>query len=392
MRSLSFPSLVAVVLATACSTTTTTGGGKTCKAHAECAQGTEFCDVGAGTCATITPGRELGTGDGSAASVTFTEIHSVNASEQLIDLAFNPEDPTQLWALGYGSNRIHVGTGLPDDPQFTSILDPAALHFMHRPTGIAMGAPGEWATCGNNDNSQNDRARVANYFMGPSLWTTDFAILGKPTAGGLGSHIDMLHSTPFCRGIAHQEERWYWVFNAHDSAIDKYSFATPHEPGGDDHSDGEIYRYAAGQVKGAPEEDGTPSHLFYDPSDQFLYIADTGNSRIVKLDTTSGTKGGQLPRRNEPLVANAMMMGTNVEVVVGEGLQKPAGLEVKNDTIYVTDAATSTFHAFDKTGKEIRRLATDLPPDSLAGFTFGPDGRIWFVDRKGGRILRIDAW
>src|SRR5690606_26795316 len=104
-----------------------------------------------------------------------------------------------------------------------------------------------------------------------------------------------------------------------------------------------------------------------------------------------GTKGGQLPRRNEPLVANAMMMGTSVEVVVAEGLTKPAGLEVKNDTIYVSDAATSTFHAFDKTGKELRALSTDLPADSLAGFTFGPDGRIWFVDRKTSRILCIDA-
>jgi hypothetical protein len=40
----------------------------------------------------------------------------------------------------------------------------------------------------------------------------------------------------------------------------------------------------------------------------------------------------------------------------------------------------------------VRKLATDLPAGSLAGFTFGPDGKIWFVDRKGGRIVRIDAW
>jgi DNA-binding beta-propeller fold protein YncE len=224
---------------------------------------------------------------------------------------------------------------------------------------------------------------------GPALFTTDPAILGKATAGGLGSHVDMLHNSPFCRGIAHQSANVFWVFNSFDSSIDEYNFNKLHEPGGDDHSDGEIYRFVAGKVKGAA--DGTPSHVFFDAEDSFLYIADTGNGRVVRLDTTKGTKGGHLDRQFEPLKSDAMMMGTDLEVIVPAGtLAKPSGIEIHGGLVYVTDAATSTFNVFDKTGMPVRSLATDLPPGSLAGFTFGPDEKIYFTDKVGGRILRID--
>jgi hypothetical protein len=46
--------------------------------------------------------------------------------------------------------------------------------------------------------------------------------------------------------------------------------------------------------------------------------------------------------------------------------------------------------ASDKTGTAIRSLATDLPADSLAGFTFGPDKKVYFTDKRRGRVMRID--
>lgn len=384
----------------ACSSTTETkstpGGApaaKPCTTNAECAAdpATPICDVPKQTCAPRPPGSEIGSGDGSAASVTFTEIHKTQGDKvEPVDLDFDPQRPGDLWVVGYGDNSVHVGRGLDgDSPKWTRFVDPAARHFMHKPPAIAMGDNGFWGTCGDNDNVQNNPDRIPNYFMGPALFTTDLTIFAKRTPGGLGSHYDMLHSSPFCRGIAHVEDNWYWVFNAHDKALDKYNFAEDHGPGNDDHSDGEIYRYAVGQVAGA--DDGTPSHIFYDPADKFLYVADTGNKRIVRLDTTTGTEGDVLPRPNEPAVARRFMDGTNVEEVVPAGvLEKPSGLEVKGELIYVTDAATSTFHVFDKTGAELRKLETDLPPGSLAGFTFGFDGKIWFTDKVGGRVFRID--
>jgi sugar lactone lactonase YvrE len=229
---------------------------------------------------------------------------------------------------------------------------------------------------------------TGNLFMGPAMFTTDRTIFAKRVTG-LGSHYDMLHQTPFCRGIAHETANVYWTFNAFDSSIDKYNFNKDHGPGEDDHSDGEIYRYVPGKVKGA--EDGTPSHLVLDPNDQFLYVADTGNGRIVRLDTTKGEKTGELERYNEDLKDSGLMTGVDLEVVVPPGvLEKPSGIEVKNDLLYVTDAATSTFHVFQKDGTEVRKLSTGLPAGALAGFTFGPDDKIWFTDKVGGKVLRID--
>jgi len=394
---LSFFGFVIGLSAFACSSESTTqnggtpSGGAACTSNDQCAAGTETCDTTAGKCVAATNGTEIGSGDGSPSSVTFVELYKAKKSQQLVDLAFAENEPTELWVIAYGDDTVHIGEGVTADSTGTwkEYLDPAAGHFMHKPPAFAMGSDGFWGICGDNDNSQNDPRREPNYFMGPAMFTTNLKVFTTQNEETqLGSHYDMLHNTSFCRGIAHQEANIYWTFNGQLGSIEKYDFNQPHEPGGDDHSDGEIYRYVEGKVKGV---DGVSSHVFYDPSDKMLYIADTGNKRIAKLDTTSGTEGGRLPLRNEPLKKSAIMEGATIEDVVPEGtLEQPSGIEVKNDLIYVTDTATSTFHVFDKTGKEIRRLETGLPAGSLSGFTFGPDGKIYFTDRNGGKVLRID--
>src|SRR5688572_19078575 len=53
-------------------------------------------------------GSELGTGDGSPASVTFTEIHAA-AGADYVDLAFNADDPAEVWVLSYKDDRVHLG-------------------------------------------------------------------------------------------------------------------------------------------------------------------------------------------------------------------------------------------------------------------------------------------
>jgi hypothetical protein len=365
-----------------------------CTADTECTASADqpLCEVSSGACVALPAGHEIGYRDGTSSSVTFTEIYKTSASSKLIDLEFHPERTDELWAVGYGDDSIHIGTAIGSGaPTWKHLIDPAAGHFMHKPPALAMGTPGLVGTCGDNDNGQNQKNSdgTANLFMGPALFSTNMSILGKSTSGGLGSHVDMLHNTPLCRGIAHASATVFWVFNAYDSSIDEYNFNKQHQPGGDDHSDGEIYRFVAGKVKGAT--DGTSSHLFFDASDGFLYIADTGNARIVRLDTKKGTKGGALDRQYEPVKDTAMMMGTSVEEIVPAGtLAKPSGIEIHGDLVYVTDAATSTFNVYDKTGMALRSLATDLPAGSLSGFTFGPDEKIYFTDKVGGRILRID--
>jgi hypothetical protein len=362
--------------------------GPACTEDSECPAGTPVCDGAAGLCVKAPAGGEIGRGDGSPGSVVFTTLVAFDATLGPVDVAFHPTRKDEAWVVGNGDNSVYVGTGVSSAaPAWKRYADPARNHFMYKPPAIVMGVGETFATCGDNDDSQN-RNGTPSYFMGPALFSTDLSVFATaPT--NLGSHLDMLHSTPFCRGIAHVEANWFWVFNAYDNSLDKYNFAVDHGPGMDDHSDGEIYRYAGGKVKGL---EGTPSHIFYDASDKFLYVADTGNARIVKLDTTKGTLGEELPRRNEPLVANGFMNGTDVEVVVPPGkVAKPSGLEVREGLIYVTDAETSTFYVFDKTGKEVRKLATGLAAGSLAGFTFDDKGRLVFTDRGGARLVRIDV-
>jgi outer membrane protein assembly factor BamB len=398
MSSRSLPSIFVLLSSAclACSNETTTDGAAAspeCADGAGCAgAGKQTCDVTKGSCVAIPPGTEIGKGDGSPASVTLTEIYTASKAAQLVDLTFDESDPPRLWVVAYGDDTVHVGTGVgAEKGTWKQYHDPAAIHFMHKPPAIAWGSSGLWGVCGDNDNGQNDPrgAGEPNYFMGPALFPSDLKIFTTQNdKTHLGSHYDMLHNTSFCRGIAHEEANIFWVFNGELGAIDKYNFNTPHEPGGDDHSDGEIYRYAVGQVKGV---DGVPSHVAFDPDDKFLYVADTGNKRIVKLDTRSGTLGARLPRRNEVLKKSGMMDGTNVVEVVAPGaLEQPSGLEIHNGHIYVSDTATGSFHVFDKTGKEIRKLQTGLAANSLAGFTFGKDNKVWFVDRNESKVLRID--
>ena len=391
-------SLLLTILGAACTSETVVtkapespggaGTGPACTEDSECPAATPLCDGALSACVDKAKGGEIGRGDGTAGSVVFTTLVAFDASLGPVDVAFHPTRKDEAWVVGYGDNSVYVGADASSAaPKWKRYADPARNHFMYKPPAIAMGVGETFATCGDNDDSHN-RGGTPSYFMGPALFSTDLTVFATaPT--NLGSHLDMLHSTPFCRGIAHVEANWFWVFNAYDNSLDKYNFAVDHGPGNDDHSDGEIYRYAGGQVKGV---DGTPSHIYYDASDKFLYVADTGNARIVKLDTTKGTKGEELPRRNEPLVANGFMNGTDVEVVVPAGtVDKPSGLEVRDGLIYVTDAATSTFYVFDKTGKQVRELATGLPAGALAGFTFDGEGRLVFTDKVGGRLVRIDT-
>ena len=102
----------------------------------------------------------------------------------------------------------------------------------------------------------------------------------RAKAGPLGTHIDMLHMSPLCMGIAWDgAANVYWTFDGGNKSIVKYDFKLDHGMGNDDHSDGEIFRYVKGQLG---YEKKVPSHLFYAPESKTLYIADAANGRIVQ--------------------------------------------------------------------------------------------------------------
>ncbi len=339
---------------------------------------------------------ELGTGDHSPSSVRLTEIAGPAAKlNKPRDLAFNSRRPDELWVVNLGDESVTIIFDASTDARRTDWRkDADAMHFMANPSSISFGAddttfgvPGTFATCGESRNTY-DSTKPPNDFMGPALWSSDLSIFAKKNPYRLGSHLDMLHDSPNCMGIAHESANVYWAFGGQANAILKYNFVADHGVGKDDHSDGQSWEYVRGQVKYVP---GIPSHLAFDPADSMLYVADTGNARVARLDTTSGTRGIKLatkePRAGFWRINDAVLTDA---VPASAGLVAPSGVEIKGEYLYVSDSATSRITAFTRSGEQVNYLDTGLPSGSLSGMAFGPDGRIYFVDILGNRVLRIE--
>jgi hypothetical protein len=349
-------------------------------------------------------------GDGTGESVRIVTLFEPPPPFGATDLDFNEVRPTELWVtLRKPHADIPCNEPLPgskSDPSCreyegsVAILsnatvaspvgriekDQNAWHFMRLPTGIAFGDNDTFATCGE--------ARTDNYddqpgdFAGPVLWSSAPGGFAVQPPGGNGSHLDMLHATPYCMGIAHESANIYWTFNGQVGALDRYDFHAPHQPGGADHSDGEAWRWAIGEVARIA---GIPSHLAIDASKTGLYVVDTGGARVLRVDMESGTQGPGLPTADGQMPSITEVLNATIDEVVSPGiLERPSGIALNGETILVTDNATSRIHLLDRDGQGLASLDTGLPSGELAGVAVGPDGKVYFVDLVTGAVRRID--
>jgi hypothetical protein len=358
---------------------------------------------GTGTGATVEPTG----GSGTDGAVTIDESTSESTSGEtgdgavekiyegdmpggFVDLEFHPADPEQLWLVDQLDESVVVITRPGQaDVSAQRYKDVSHDHFMSRPPAMAFGdatylEKHTWGTCADFDWPRGLPA-------GPTLYSADLEIFTAPTQGD-GSHLDMLHATQFCRGIAHQAANIYWVYNSAERSLDMYDFKVDHGPGNGDHSDGEIVRHVKGQLQGV---DGVPSHLEYivDPADQkgYLYVADTGNARVVRLDPSGGTPGGPITCCEDGAQIKYEMDGTALQEIVAPGtLVAPSGLAIRDGALLVGDNATGTIHEFALDGTPVRTYDSGLPAGSLAGVTFGPGGEIYFVNMLKPEVYRID--
>ena len=321
-------------------------------------------------------------GNGRAGSASLVRIYQQDRASKPTALAFHPLRPSELWMVNYADDTV-VTLYNPGRSNQRALrrLDPAASHFMHYPTTLAFGAGDTFATCGDGNNGGND-------FMGPALFSADPDIFAVPTRGGLGSHLDMLHYSPYCMGMAHESANVYWAFDSYHGALMKYDFARDHGPGRDDHSDGVIRVYVAGQMRGVR---GVPSHLAFDARTSKLYAADTGNGRIVALDTRSGTLGTSAGDSLEPSIPK-FVNGATLSVLVPRGtVARPSGLVLSGNLLYVTDASSDVIRAFDLSGRLVQSLRTGLAAGAITGITAGPDGKAYFLDGQSASVYRIDV-
>lgn len=374
----------------------------TCETHASCTESLPYCNPESSACEKAPEGGIIGWGDGSPGSVSLEAVYSPTFKRQATDLAFHPTRPNELWVLHRqpevdapctessskgcsaleGSVSILTNVG-KDNQAAKWKKDPNAWHFMRRPPALAFGANDTFATVGEfrTGNFTDDLAD----FIGPSLWSSDPEIFGIQPKGLNGSHIDMLHSTPFGMGIAHEKDNVYWVFNGDVGALDRYDFKEDHGPGHDDHSDGETLRYVEGELLRVA---GTPSHLIYDAKSSTVLVADTGNGRVVRFDPAGATDGDDIESYEQVALAHTMEGGTLTNLVPKGTLKAPTGIEIDDGIIYVSDAETSHIHAFTGDGKQVRELDTGLPKGSLAGMAIY-EGALYFVELPTSKVYKI---
>ena len=77
----------------------------------------------------------------------------------------------------------------------------------------------------------------------------------------------------------------FWAFDGYNNTLVRYDFEKPHGPKSLDHDLANVRRYDEVQLKREPN---VPSHIVVDSATRAVYIADTGNNRIIVLNADSG--------------------------------------------------------------------------------------------------------
>ena len=294
-----------------------------------------------------------------------------------------------MMAEAGGSNVLFFDVGLPEQTSEYR-KDSFSGHFMHTASAMSFDNQGFFANtidCQDGNNNSN------GYFAGPTLWDADLDVYAMVNQNGplLGSHLDMLHQSPFGVGIEYAGAgNKYWVFDGFHSAIVRYDFQNPHQYGGDDHSDGRIWRYGEVTVSREP---GVPSHMVLDETTDWLYVADTGNSRIIRFNVNSGNFAYNLTPYGEPLSQYWMMENAEWEVVINTGLQKPSGIDVYEDRLIVGDFETGEIIIYNISGDspmEIGRFETGYE-NNLMGLVVGPNQNIYYVNYQRNELIRVES-
>lgn len=292
----------------------------------------------------------------------------------------------ELWIVNErnessGGSTLTINNATSENPTYLHRVDGNAWHFMSIPTGIAFGNNLNFATSPGVKDANHSNGT----FTGPTLWSSDPDIYAKPS-GGNGSHLDMLHGSPFSMGIAHEIDNVYWVFDSWNQTIVRYDFQEDHGPGNDYHGDALVRRYLEITVN---RDGDVPSHMVLDKSTGWLYIVDNGNNRVLRLDIHSGNVVGDIPLINEPLAEHSEMGNVTWEVIIQDSIDRPCGIEIMEDRLLVGDYASGDIYVYDINDfQELGRISTGS--EGLTGLKIGPNGHIWYTNKLENTVTHIE--
>ena len=311
------------------------------------------------------------------------------------DLDFKP-GTNELWVVNNtlaGSAVIFYNAGQSNQTaQFRQ--DSHTGHFMGYSSALSFSDIGEIGTTG--EIVQTDGA--GSTFEGPALWLSDTNIYARVFQNNwvsglpLGSHIDMLHQSPYAMGIAHDNGRAYWVNDGYNGNICKYDFVSDHGPGYDDHSAGVIYRYTGVTVSRVA---GIPSHMVVDKANSWLYFIDGGSNTLKRLNVKSGTIAGNLQTPStaqEPLAGYYDMHNATVQTVdTYSSAIQACGVDYYNNRLVVSDYNSGVIIIYNTSGSTPVKMGTvQTNQAGMMGIKIGSDGKIWFVNNSSNKVIRID--
>ena len=205
----------------------------------------------------------------------------------------------------------------------------------------------------------------------------------------------MLHESPYGVGIAHDSANAYWYNDGYYGELVFYDFQLDHDTGEDDHSDGMVRRYSEVQLTHAL---GVPGHMVLDKSSGILYIADAGANRVLWVNTDDTSVSSQSimgsSTQLEELQEYSEMTGIEWGVLA-TGLDRPSGIALDGDRLFVSQNGNGKLTAFDlnsdgKSASETETVQTSA--SSIMGLEIGPNGHLYYVDNGRDQVIRIDPF
>ncbi len=325
-----------------------------------------------------------------------TVLTSVNNISQPRDLDFKP-GTDELWVMNRGvasgsSWVIAYHAGTPQQSiQYRK--DSHSSHFTVYGTAMAFGNVGEFAAL---SEIRNTNSSSTSTFMGPSLWSADTAITARVFQNNwvsgypLGSHLDMLHQSPFGMGVAHDTANRYWVTDGHFGNIVLYDYGVDHGPGYDNHSDGRIWRYTDIPFVRVVN---IPGHIVKDTVSGWMYYVNSGPKTLCRFNPAAASVAGILSApstSNEPLQGYWDMQGATYEVIDTFATQI-CGIEVFNDRLLVSDYDNGNIYVYDlSSGTPVFMDTIITGQATMEGIKIGVDGKIWFVNNAASTVCKID--